>query len=192
MAKELLSLDNGTTCSSWNYSSTRLATGSTDGTFQIFNFRDPPSSSSNSLRSSFKSKVTFIFNSIIIVFFLLRACLGAYAISDWLSCLSKQGLSGSSLCFSQWFLHLCFSPWNCEGSWWKHPEDSLASSRVWWCSCMYFHWWNCFIVGRDRGRYHWFGFFIYLSCFTFFSFIFPLKVHSFSLVLFSQCWKSNF
>lgn len=57
MAKELLSLDNGTTCSSWNYSSTRLATGSTDATFQIFDFRDPPSSSSNSLRSSFKSKV---------------------------------------------------------------------------------------------------------------------------------------
>lgn len=129
---------------------------------------------------------------LLLFFFLLRACLGAYAISDWLSCLSKQGLSGSSLCFSQWFLHLCFSPWNCEGSWRKHPEDSLASSRVWWCSCMYFHWWNCFIVGRDRGRYHWFGFFIYLSCFTFFSFIFPLKVHSFSLVLFSQCWKSNF
>ncbi|WJX67087.1 epoxide hydrolase, soluble (sEH) [Trifolium repens] len=56
MAKELLSLDNGTTCSSWNYSDTRLATGSVDGTLSIFDLRDPTSSSS-SLRSSFKTKV---------------------------------------------------------------------------------------------------------------------------------------
>ncbi|GAU23002.1 hypothetical protein TSUD_297470 [Trifolium subterraneum] len=56
MAKELLSLDNGTTCSSWNYSDTRLATGSVDGTFSIFDLRDPTSSSS-SLRSTFKTKV---------------------------------------------------------------------------------------------------------------------------------------
>ncbi|XP_073220818.1 protein SEH1 [Cicer arietinum] len=55
MAKELLSLENGTTCSSWNYSSTRLAAGSVDGTFSIFDFHDPPSSSS--LTSTFKSKV---------------------------------------------------------------------------------------------------------------------------------------
>ncbi|KAK7253080.1 hypothetical protein RIF29_37495 [Crotalaria pallida] len=56
MAKELLSLDNGTTCSSWNYSSSRLATASSDGTLSIFNFLHP-SSSSSSPRSTFKSKV---------------------------------------------------------------------------------------------------------------------------------------
>jgi WD40 repeat protein len=66
MAKELLSLDNGTTCSSWNYSDTRLATGSVDGTLSIFDLRDPTSSSS-SLRSTFKTKVNLIFN----YFFLL-------------------------------------------------------------------------------------------------------------------------
>nr|BAJ10726.1 WD40 repeat nucleoporin similar to SEH1 [Lotus japonicus] len=55
MAKEVLTLDNGTTCSSWNYSGTRLAAGSADGTLSIFDSRDPPSSSS--LRLSFKSKV---------------------------------------------------------------------------------------------------------------------------------------
>jgi WD40 repeat protein len=61
MAKELLSLDNGTTCSSWNYSDTRLATGSVDGTLSIFDLRDPTSSSS-SLRSTFKTKVNLMFN----------------------------------------------------------------------------------------------------------------------------------
>lgn len=60
MAKELLSLDNGTACSSWNYSGMRLATGSTDGTLSIFDFRDP--ASSNSLRFTFKTKVNLIFN----------------------------------------------------------------------------------------------------------------------------------
>ncbi|CAJ2667293.1 unnamed protein product [Trifolium pratense] len=57
MAKELLSLDNGTICSSWNYSDTRLATGSIDGTLSIFDLRDSTSSTSNSLRSTFKTKV---------------------------------------------------------------------------------------------------------------------------------------
>ncbi|KAL5079412.1 hypothetical protein RYX36_007833 [Vicia faba] len=56
MAKELLSLDNGTTCSSWNYSGIRLATGSTDGSLSVFDFRDP-ASSSNNLRFTFKTKV---------------------------------------------------------------------------------------------------------------------------------------
>ncbi|KAK7307895.1 hypothetical protein VNO77_41349 [Canavalia gladiata] len=55
MAKELLTLDNGTTCTSWNYSATRLAAGSADGTLSIFDFNDAPSSSS--LRSTFKSRV---------------------------------------------------------------------------------------------------------------------------------------
>ncbi|KAH1157112.1 hypothetical protein GYH30_029751 [Glycine max] len=55
MAKELLTLDNGTTCTSWNYSGTRLAAGSADGTLSIFDSREPPSSSS--LRSTFKSRV---------------------------------------------------------------------------------------------------------------------------------------
>jgi WD40 repeat protein len=61
MAKELLSLDNGTICSSWNYSDTRLATGSVDGTLSIFDLRDSTSSSS-SLRSTFKTKVNLMFN----------------------------------------------------------------------------------------------------------------------------------
>ncbi|KAL1316781.1 hypothetical protein HN51_068931 [Arachis hypogaea] len=52
MAKELLILDNGTTCSCWNYCGARLAAGSADGTVSIFDFCD--SASSSSLRSSFK------------------------------------------------------------------------------------------------------------------------------------------
>ncbi|KAI4326837.1 hypothetical protein L6164_019367 [Bauhinia variegata] len=55
MAEPLLTLDNGTTCSSWNFSGTRLATGSAIGTLSIFDFRDPASSSS--LRCTFKSGV---------------------------------------------------------------------------------------------------------------------------------------
>ncbi|OIW11110.1 hypothetical protein TanjilG_22917 [Lupinus angustifolius] len=55
MAKELLKFNNVTTCSSWNYSSTRLASGSKDGSLSIFDFTHP--SSSSSLRSSFNSKI---------------------------------------------------------------------------------------------------------------------------------------
>ncbi|XP_054808542.1 protein SEH1 [Prosopis cineraria] len=55
MAKPLLTLDNGTTCSSWNYCGERLAAGSADGTLSIFDCRDPASSSS--LQSTFKSKI---------------------------------------------------------------------------------------------------------------------------------------
>ncbi|KAF7827744.1 protein SEH1 [Senna tora] len=55
MAKPLLTLDSGTTCSSWNYCGVRLAAGSADGTLSIFDFRDPASSSS--LRSTFKSRI---------------------------------------------------------------------------------------------------------------------------------------
>ncbi|KAK7406061.1 hypothetical protein VNO78_07677 [Psophocarpus tetragonolobus] len=55
MAKELLRLDNGTSCTAWNYSGTRLAVGSSDGTLSIFDSRHPPSSSS--LLSTFKSRI---------------------------------------------------------------------------------------------------------------------------------------
>ncbi|XP_061374135.1 protein SEH1 [Gastrolobium bilobum] len=55
MAKELCTLENGTTCSSWNYSGMRLAAGSADGTLSVFDFRDPPSSSS--IHSTFKFRV---------------------------------------------------------------------------------------------------------------------------------------
>ncbi|XP_014520091.1 protein SEH1 [Vigna radiata var. radiata] len=55
MAKEILTLDNATTCTSWNLSGTRLAAASADGTLSIFDSRDP--SSSSSLRSTFKSRV---------------------------------------------------------------------------------------------------------------------------------------
>ncbi|KAL2347972.1 hypothetical protein Fmac_001972 [Flemingia macrophylla] len=55
MAKEMLSLDDGTTCTAWNYSASRLAAGSADGTLSIFDSRHPPSSSS--LRTTFKSRV---------------------------------------------------------------------------------------------------------------------------------------
>ncbi|CAI0441608.1 unnamed protein product [Linum tenue] len=45
MEKSLATLDNGTTCSSWNYSGQRLATGSVDGTLSIFDSGDPASTS---------------------------------------------------------------------------------------------------------------------------------------------------
>ncbi|KAJ4711920.1 Protein transport protein SEC13 [Melia azedarach] len=45
MDKPVATLDNGTTCSSWNYSGQRLATGSIDGTLSIFDPRDPASTS---------------------------------------------------------------------------------------------------------------------------------------------------
>ncbi|PQM42557.1 protein SEH1 [Prunus yedoensis var. nudiflora] len=45
MEKPLVALDKGTTCSSWNYSGQRLATGSVHGTLAMFDTRDPASSS---------------------------------------------------------------------------------------------------------------------------------------------------
>ncbi|CAI0441221.1 unnamed protein product [Linum tenue] len=45
MEKSLATLDNGTTCSAWNYSGQRLATGSVDGTLSIFDSCDPASTS---------------------------------------------------------------------------------------------------------------------------------------------------
>ncbi|KAL6979485.1 epoxide hydrolase, soluble (sEH) [Sarracenia purpurea var. burkii] len=45
MEKSVATLDDGTTCSSWNYSGQRLATGSTVGTLAIFDSVDPSSSS---------------------------------------------------------------------------------------------------------------------------------------------------
>ncbi|XP_058224641.1 protein SEH1 [Rhododendron vialii] len=45
MEKTVATLDKGTTCSSWNYSGQRMATGSTDGTLAIFDSVDPTSSS---------------------------------------------------------------------------------------------------------------------------------------------------
>ncbi|CAN1743826.1 Protein SEH1 [Linum perenne] len=45
MEKSLATLDIGTTCSSWNYSGQRLATGSIDGTLSIFDSENPASSS---------------------------------------------------------------------------------------------------------------------------------------------------
>uniref|UniRef100_A0A2N9FK89 Uncharacterized protein n=1 Tax=Fagus sylvatica TaxID=28930 RepID=A0A2N9FK89_FAGSY len=56
MEKSLATLDKGTTCSAWNYSGQRLATGSTDGTLSIFDSRDPASSSSSFTCTS-KSRV---------------------------------------------------------------------------------------------------------------------------------------
>ncbi|CAL1373554.1 unnamed protein product [Linum trigynum] len=45
MEKSLTTLENGTTCSSWNYSGQRIATGSVDGTLSIFDSGDPASTS---------------------------------------------------------------------------------------------------------------------------------------------------
>ncbi|KAK2966496.1 hypothetical protein RJ640_019025 [Escallonia rubra] len=45
MDKSIVTLDKGTTCSSWNYCGERLATGSIDGTLTIFDSVDPASSS---------------------------------------------------------------------------------------------------------------------------------------------------
>ncbi|XP_012086752.1 protein SEH1 [Jatropha curcas] len=45
MEKSVATLDNGTTCSAWNYCGQRLATGSVDGSLSIFDSRDPGSSS---------------------------------------------------------------------------------------------------------------------------------------------------
>lgn len=49
-----MTLDKGTTCSSWNYSGQRLATGSIHGTLTIFDSRDP---SSSAFSCTSKSKV---------------------------------------------------------------------------------------------------------------------------------------
>ncbi|XP_050226329.1 protein SEH1 isoform X2 [Mercurialis annua] len=45
MEKSIATLDKGTTCSSWNYSGQRLATGAVDGSLSIFDPCDPGSSS---------------------------------------------------------------------------------------------------------------------------------------------------
>ncbi|KAL3331465.1 hypothetical protein AABB24_035007 [Solanum stoloniferum] len=44
MDKAIINLDEGTTCTAWNYSGHRLAAGSTDGTLSIFSSTDPASS----------------------------------------------------------------------------------------------------------------------------------------------------
>ncbi|KAK4728852.1 hypothetical protein R3W88_021840 [Solanum pinnatisectum] len=44
MDKAIIKLDEGTTCTAWNYSGHRLAAGSTDGTLSIFDSTDPASS----------------------------------------------------------------------------------------------------------------------------------------------------
>nr|GMD89454.1 protein SEH1 [Ipomoea batatas] len=44
MDKALVTLEKGTTCSAWNYSGQRLASGLTDGTVAIYNSNDPDSS----------------------------------------------------------------------------------------------------------------------------------------------------
>ncbi|KAL5747644.1 hypothetical protein ACOSQ2_024941 [Xanthoceras sorbifolium] len=46
MEKAIATLDKDTTCSSWNYSGQRLATGSLHGTLSVFDSPDPASSSS--------------------------------------------------------------------------------------------------------------------------------------------------
>ncbi|GMN31662.1 hypothetical protein TIFTF001_003360 [Ficus carica] len=55
MEKSLVDLDNGTTCSSWNYSGQRLAAGSVDGFLSIFDSRDPAASSSFTCTSKSRS-----------------------------------------------------------------------------------------------------------------------------------------
>ncbi|KAM7491472.1 hypothetical protein LguiA_034393 [Lonicera macranthoides] len=45
MEQTVVTLDKGTTCSSWNYNGQRLATGSADGTLAFFDSIDPASSS---------------------------------------------------------------------------------------------------------------------------------------------------
>ncbi|CAH9089694.1 unnamed protein product [Cuscuta epithymum] len=44
MDKIIVTLDNGTTCSAWNYNGQRLAAGSIDGTLAIYDSTDPDSS----------------------------------------------------------------------------------------------------------------------------------------------------
>ncbi|KAH0660908.1 hypothetical protein KY290_029642 [Solanum tuberosum] len=44
MDKAIIKLDEGTTCTAWNYSGHRLAAGSTDGTLSLFDSTDPASS----------------------------------------------------------------------------------------------------------------------------------------------------
>ncbi|KAI9173343.1 hypothetical protein LWI28_000029 [Acer negundo] len=51
MEKPIATLDKDTTCSSWNYSGQRLATGSLHGTLAVFDSPDPASSSSFSSTS---------------------------------------------------------------------------------------------------------------------------------------------
>ncbi|XP_055821664.1 protein SEH1 [Solanum dulcamara] len=53
MDKAIINLDEGTTCTAWNYSGHRLAAGSTDGTLSVFDSTDPASSVFNS-SSKFK------------------------------------------------------------------------------------------------------------------------------------------
>lgn len=67
MEKSLVTLDKGTTCSSWNYSGQRLATGSLHGTLTIFDSRDPSSSSfsctsKSKVPNSFLPRLTFRFH----------------------------------------------------------------------------------------------------------------------------------
>lgn len=44
MDKAIIKLEEGTTCTAWNYSGHRLAAGSTDGTLFVFDSTDPASS----------------------------------------------------------------------------------------------------------------------------------------------------
>ncbi|GAA0151965.1 transporter [Lithospermum erythrorhizon] len=54
MDEVIISLEKGTTCSSWNYSGHRLATASLDGTLCIFHSTHPSSSSSFTCTTKFK------------------------------------------------------------------------------------------------------------------------------------------
>ncbi|XP_023547085.1 protein SEH1 [Cucurbita pepo subsp. pepo] len=52
MEKAMATFDKGTVCSAWNYSASRLVTGSADGTVVIFDSLDPSSSSTSLTRTS--------------------------------------------------------------------------------------------------------------------------------------------
>jgi nucleoporin SEH1 len=69
---KLFSLDNGTTCSSWNNFDMRLVTRSVDGTLSMFDSWDP--TSSNSGCSTFKTKVNLIFNCVCLSCLLYTHC----------------------------------------------------------------------------------------------------------------------
>ncbi|CAH8255858.1 unnamed protein product [Arabidopsis lyrata] len=55
MAKSMATLDSGTTCSSWNHSGRRLATGSLDGSFSVY---DSSTSSSSTFTCTSKVRVS--------------------------------------------------------------------------------------------------------------------------------------
>lgn len=73
MEKSIITLDKGTTCTAWNYSGQRLATGSIDGTLTIFDALEP-ASSSFTCSSRFKVRISLLFFSYLFLFVRKLSC----------------------------------------------------------------------------------------------------------------------